>query len=193
MANRVFFTFHYKDVIDFRANVVRNHWLTKPDREAAGFYDASIWETARKKGDVALKRLTNGGLENTSNTCVLIGSNTYARPWVRYELLKSFKRGNHLFGVHINSIKGRDGLTKPSGPNPLRYVGVTFSTSGETATLWEKVGDNWVEYDQIDGSASYEFQVSQGYRGNGYNLGNWYPVYDWNAGDGFANFADWVK
>jgi hypothetical protein len=193
MANRVFFTFHYKDVIDFRANVVRNHWLTKPDREAAGFYDASIWETARKQGDVALKRLINGGLENTTNTCVLIGSNTYARPWVRYELLKSFKRGNHLFGVHINSIKGKDGLTKPSGPNPFHYVGVTFSISGATATLWEKVGDNWVEYDNIDGSTSYQFQVSHEYRGNGYNLGKWYPIYDWNADNGFTNFADWVK
>jgi hypothetical protein len=193
MANRVFFTFHYKDVIDFRANVVRNHWLTKPDREAAGFYDASIWETARRQGDVELKRLINGGLENTSNTCVLIGSSTYARPWVRYEILKSFKRGNHLFGVHINSIKGKDGLTKPSGPNPLEYVGVTFSTSGAIATLWEKVGDNWVEYDKIDGSASYQFQVSQEYRGNGYNLGRWYPSYDWSADNGFASFSNWVK
>lgn len=82
MANRVFFTFHYQDVINFRANVVRNHWLTKPDREAAGFYDASIWEKAKKQGDIALKRLINGGLENTSNTCILIGSDTYARPWV---------------------------------------------------------------------------------------------------------------
>jgi hypothetical protein len=193
MPNRVFFTFHYKDVIDFRANVVRNHWLTKPDREAAGFYDASIWETARKQGDVALKRLINGGLENTTNTCVLIGSTTYSRPWVRFEILKSFKRGNHLFGVHINSIKGKDGLTKPSGPNPLHYVGVTFSASGATATLWEKVGDNWVEYDKIDGSASYQFQVNQEYRGNGYNLGNWYPIYDWNADNGFTSFSNWVK
>ena len=37
MAKRVFFSFHYQDVIDFRANVVRNHWLTKSDREDAGF------------------------------------------------------------------------------------------------------------------------------------------------------------
>lgn len=193
MANRVFFTFHYQDVIDFRANVVRNHWLTKPDREAAGFYDASIWETAKKQGDAALKRLINGGLENTSNTCVLIGSDTYARPWVRYEILKSFKRGNHLFGVHINSIKGKDGLTKWAGPNPLEYVGVTFSQSGETATLWEKGGDKWVEYDKVDDGASYRFQVSAEYRGKGYNLGNWYPVYDWNTNDGFNNFSSWLK
>jgi hypothetical protein len=35
MAKRVFFSFHYQDVIDFRANVVRNHWLTKKDRKDA--------------------------------------------------------------------------------------------------------------------------------------------------------------
>jgi MTH538 TIR-like domain (DUF1863) len=82
---------------------------------------------SKKEGDIALKRLINGGLENTSNTCVLIGTSTYLRTWVRYELLKSFKRGNHLLGVHINSIKGKDGLVKAAGPNPLRYIGVTYS------------------------------------------------------------------
>jgi len=194
MANRVFFSFHYQDVIDFRANVVRNHWLTKPDREAAGFFDASIWETAKKQGDIALKRLINGGLENTTNSCVLIGSSTYARPWVRYELLKSFKRGNHLFGVHINSIKGKDTLTKLLGPNPFEYIGVTFSESGTTATLWEKSGSDWIKYDKIDGSANYECQlVGAQYRGKGYNLSNFYSTYDWNTNDGFNNFPSWLK
>lgn len=83
MAKRVFFSFHYQDVIDFRANTVRNHWLTKADREAAGFFDASIWETAKKTGDAALKRLINGALKNTSVTCVLIGSQTFNRRWSR--------------------------------------------------------------------------------------------------------------
>ena len=44
MAKRVFFSFHYQDVIDFRANAVRNHWLTKADLEDAGFFDVSVWE-----------------------------------------------------------------------------------------------------------------------------------------------------
>lgn len=186
MSNRVFFSFHYQDVVDFRANVVRNHWITKPDREAAGFWDASIWETAKKQGDVALKRLINDGLDNTSNSCVLIGSNTYARTWVRYELLKSFKRGNHLFGVHINSIKGKDGLTKLAGPNPLEYVGVTYSTDGQEATLWELLQGNWVKYDRIDGSASYAVNVPLQYRNKGYNLSNFYPTYDWATNDELA-------
>ena len=43
MARRVFFSFHYdRDV--WRASVVRNSWKLKPDREAAGFFDAGIWE-----------------------------------------------------------------------------------------------------------------------------------------------------
>jgi hypothetical protein len=49
MAKRVFFSFHYKDVADFRANVVRNHWLTKPDREICGYYDASFGNQRRSK------------------------------------------------------------------------------------------------------------------------------------------------
>jgi hypothetical protein len=192
MARRVFFSFHYQDIKDFRANVVRNHWMTKADREISGYYDASIWESAQKQGEIALKRLINSGLEQTTNTCVLIGSETFLRPWVRYELLKSFKRGNHIFGVHINSIKAKDGTVKQLGPNPLQYVGVTFSNSGSIATLWEKIGNTWQKYEKIDGSSSYQFEVSNDYKGKGFNLGSFYSTYDWASQDGFNNFSNWV-
>lgn len=193
MAKRVFFSFHYQDVIDFRANVVRQHWVTKPDREAAGFFDASIWETAKRTGSMAVKRLINSGLDGTSATCVLIGSHTYARTWVRYEILKSFRRGNSIFAVHINSIRGRDKMTKTRGPNPLSYVGVTFSPSGDTATLWEKANGEWTEYSEIEDSASYRTGgVAAQYRGKGFNLAGWYQEYDWVADDGYNNFATWV-
>lgn len=167
--------------------------MTKPDREEAGYFDASIWESARRQGEIALKRLINGGLDGTSNTCVLVGSQTYLRPWVRYELLKSFRRHNYLFAVHINGIKSKDGTTKALGPNPLNYVGVTFSVDGCTATLWEKIGNEWEKYDKIDGSASYAVQVSEQYRGKGFNLGNWYKAYDWVGDNGYNNFSSWVK
>jgi hypothetical protein len=157
------------------------------------YYDASIWEAVKKQGDVALKRLINSSLQRTSNTCVLIGSQTFERPWVRYEILKSFKRGNHIFGVHINSIKSKNGQTKIQGPNPLEYVGVTFADSGLTATLWEKIGGKWVEYEKIDGSASYRVNVNHQYRAKGYNLSNFYATYDWVTNQGFANFSTWVK
>lgn len=193
MARRVFFSFYYQDVIDFRANVVRQHWRMKPSREDAGFFDASIWGNARLSGDLGVKRVINNGLEGTSVTCALVGSETYARRWVRYELMKSFRRGNQLLAVHINSIRGRDQLTKPPGPNPLACLGVTFSESGLIATLWELTGGNWVEYLEIDGAASFQTGgVPAEYRGKGFNLAQWYPAYDWVADRGFERFASWV-
>lgn len=193
MAKRVFFSFHYQDVTDFRANVVRQHWFTKPDREAAGFFDASIWETAKKTGNTAIKRLINAGVDGTSVTCVLVGSQTYLRPWVRYEILKSFRKGNSILAVHINSIRGKDQLTKARGANPLAHVGITFSESGETATLWQTVGATWQQYSEIDGVASYRTGgLAQQYRGKGFNFAGWYPEYDWVTNDGYNSFARWI-
>lgn len=193
MAKRVFFSFHYQDVIDFRANVVRQHWVTKPDREAAGFFDASIWQSATTMGDTSVKRLINGALDGTSVTCVLIGSQTHTRKWVRYEILKSFRKGNSILAVHINTIKARDQTNKAKGVNPLSRLGVTFSETGLTGTLWEVVGSDWKEYGEIDGSASYQTGgLAPEYRGKQFNLAQWYPEYDWVADDGYNNFATWV-
>ena len=151
MAKKVFFSFHYQDVIDFRANVVRNHWLTKPDRQSAGFFDSSIWEDAKKTSDLALKRLINSGLKNTSNTCILVGSETFNRRWVSYEIMKSLEVGNHIFCVHINSIKGKDQKTKPLGENPLYYLGVSFSDDGKKVNLHDFINNKWIKYPDLEG------------------------------------------
>ncbi len=192
MAKKVFFSFHYQDVADLRANVVRNHWVTKADREEAGYFDSSIWEEAKKKGDIALKRLINGGLNGTSNTCVLVGSQTYARPWVRYEILKSYVRGNHLLAVHINCVKGKDQKTKPNGPNPFDFVGVSFSDDGKTGTLMEWDGTKWVKYEKIDGTAHFSTNVEAAKRGKGFKLSALFKIYDWNGDSGYDNFSNWL-
>lgn len=192
MARRVFFSFHYQDVIDFRANAVRNHWLTKPDRSAAGYFDASVWEEFKRKGERSLKGLINGALDNTSATCVLVGSGTFERPWVRYELLKSFVRGNKIIAVHVNGIKGKDQRIKPLGENPLAYVGVTYSDDGKRGTLWEKVGGQWVKCEKIDGTSTFSTSASGQLRGKGFNLSRLFKTYDWVADDGYSNFSSWI-
>lgn len=189
MAKRVYFAFHYQDVIDFRANVVRKHNFTG-GVEAAGYYDHSIWETAKKTGEVALKRMINAELSGTSVTVVLVGSHTYARRWVRYEIMKSVEKGNVMLGVHINGIKGKDGQTKVNGPNPFDHLGISTSQDGRTASPYEWNGASWVQYADL-GSFGIP-QVPTGQRGQLLQLSHWFPVNDWIAHSGFLNFATWI-
>lgn len=104
MARRVFFSFHYEKDI-WRASQVRNSWVTKPDREAAGFWDAASWEEIKKKGDEAVKRWIRDQLNGTSVTVVLIGTETSERRYVQYEIEQSWERNNGLIGVYIHNIK----------------------------------------------------------------------------------------
>jgi hypothetical protein len=191
MAKRVFFSFHYQDVSDFRANVVRNHWLTKPNREDAGYFDASIWETAKKTGDSAIKRLINKGLENTSTTVVLIGSQTYNRRWVTYEIMKSLEKGNAIIGIHINAVPDKFKKTYIKGPNPFSYLGYLFSNDGKSVTLHELIDNKWINYGDLDGY-TLASTVDEKHRGKFYKLSDVKTVYDWIDDDGYNKFTDWI-
>lgn len=128
---KVFFSFHYADIM--RVNVVRlcseftngRSLLGAGEREIEGFYDQSLWETRRRESEESLKSLIRDGVHNTSVVCVLAGSETYARPWVRYEIARAVIDGRGLLTVHINTIKHpRDGRPHPIGNNPLDFMAV---------------------------------------------------------------------
>lgn len=190
MAKNVYFAFHYQDVTDFRANVVRKHNFTK-GVAGAGYYDYSIWEESKKKGDLILKRMINGELDRTSVTAVLIGSETYARRWVRYEIMKSVQRGSRVLGVHINGIAGKDSRIKPLGPNPLDFLGLQVSSDGRRGnpTVWD--GQKWVYYSDLE---PYNFASEQPppNRGKNIQLSHWYQTYDWVGHKGYVNFNTWI-
>jgi hypothetical protein len=118
MARRTFFSFHYSGDLN-RIGIVRNSWLTKKDRDDAGFWDAADWEKVRKDTDLAITRWINKQLEGTSVTVVLIGEKTSTRPWVKYEIEKSIERGNGLLGIYIHNINGLGFGKSPKGINPL--------------------------------------------------------------------------
>jgi hypothetical protein len=189
MAKRVYFAFHYQDVIDFRANVVRNHNFLD-GVEAAGYYDHSIWEEAKKTSPMALKRLINGELQNSTVTAVLIGTDTWARRWVRYEIMKSIERGNKVIGVHINAIKGKDQLTKIAGPNPFANLGLEVTADGTRGRPTEWTDGKWAYYADLD-----TFGISrqpETNRGKHLPLSHWLSVYDWVSGEGYRNFSSWI-
>jgi hypothetical protein len=122
MARRVYFGFHYEDVTSFRANVVRNSWVTKSDDDDSVFFDASLWEKAKKLGFKSIKAKIDSGLNNTSITAILIGQYTYLRPWVRYEIAKSFERGNGLLGIYIHGIPDKMNMICIKGKNPFAFL-----------------------------------------------------------------------
>ena len=153
MARRVFFSFHYERDI-WRASQVRNSWVTKPDRETAGFWDAASWEAVKKQGDEAVKRWINDQLKGTSVTAVLIGGETNNRPFVIYEITRSREIGNGLVGIYIDNIKDQDGKTDWRGENPFDHL---------TATINGRV----VRYSEL--YRTYDWVSDKGYD----NLGTW--------------------
>lgn len=103
MARRVFFSFKYEDVS--RAMVVRHSWVTKPNKESAGFIDKAEFEKVKQRGDQAIKNWIDDQLKGTSVTVVLVGEKTCQSKWVKYEIEESIKRGNGLLEIDVSKIK----------------------------------------------------------------------------------------
>jgi hypothetical protein len=118
MVRRVFFSYHYERDC-WRANQVRNSWVTKPDRESAGFIDAANFEDIKKQGSEAIERWINNQMEGTTVTVILIGAHTSERDWVKYEIKRSVEKGKGLLGIYIHNMKDNQQNTDFQGHNPL--------------------------------------------------------------------------
>jgi hypothetical protein len=122
---RVYFSFHFDDIM--RVNNVRNAWkIDHPDNALyRSFQDSSLWERKQLEGDNAVKRLIREGVQSTSVVCVLAGTETWLRRWVRYEVARAVVDGRGLLTVHINGLNHHQ-TRAPSarGENPLDSLGV---------------------------------------------------------------------
>jgi hypothetical protein len=106
VARRVFFSFHYERDV-WRANQVRNCNVVA-GVEAAGFFDHSAYEEAKRQGHAAIRRLIQDHIEGTSVTVVLIGKETAKRFWVRHEIAQSVARQNGMLGVQIHHLEDQN-------------------------------------------------------------------------------------
>lgn len=201
MARHVFFSFHYKDVAEFRANVVRNSWLTIDPNNREVFYDKSLWESVKTKGATSIKNLIDEGLNYTSVTAVLIGSETHERRWVKYEILRSFEDGNGILGVHINRIRGSDGYIKSKGLNPFDRLGIEVSDNGRKLKFCELINGSWYYCDdlpEISNKKSNTVYFEEGWFGSGawgkfFKFSDLFETYCWDIDNGYRNFPDWVE
>lgn len=112
-------------------------------REIEGFYDNSLWESKKGYGDDAIKDLIRDGVKNSSAVCVLVGTDTWARRWVRYEIARAIIDGRGLLAVHVNGLNHHQlRIPHPFGENPLNWLGVgkvqPILQTGPTYYLYEK-------------------------------------------------------
>lgn len=164
MARRAFFSFHYQRDI-WRVNQVRNSWVIKPGIQQAVWYDASLWEETKKKGDAALEKLIDNGLTNTSVTVVLIGAETSQRKWVKYEIQESHRLKKGLLGIYIHNLKNILEQTDIKGKNPFD----NFYIEEELRVSLLKDTKRKVSFSKL------------------------YPTYSWTLDDGYKNIGSWIE
>jgi hypothetical protein len=188
MARTVFFSFHYQRDI-MRAQVVKQHHITKGNYTAAGFFDGSLEEKSKKEGDEVVRGMINRGLKGCTVLCVLIGKETYTRRWVDYEIFKSIELGMGELGIRIHQIADPHKGVDEYGASPFQFLG--YGTKAEKLCPMIQYKDGWKE-------APYQSLITES--ASPYLKGTEKPVletlfsvYDWEDDDGFNNFADWVE
>jgi hypothetical protein len=192
MARRTYFSFHYKEDVH-RAWVVRNSWVTKVaqgERESAGFFDSSIFEAKEREDPETLKRFLRAGLENTSVTCVLVGTHTCLRRWVRYEILRSFMCGNGLLAVRIHSIAALSSPATESGHNPFQSL--SFDIDKDRIRFREYMTTGWKRARDVGSMPLTDVAYALGDRTN-HTFSSIFPIYDWGADDGYENLGKWIR
>ena len=120
MTRKVFFSFHYANDVR-RVVQVRNSWVVRLKGEAQPFFDKAQWESVKRS---SAEKWIEEQLKGTSVTVVLIGKETYNRPFVRYEIKRSYELGNGILGVYIHNINDPLTSTDSKGLNPLDYLSV---------------------------------------------------------------------
>lgn len=184
----VFHSFHYADVR--RVNHIRLCDQFRPaDKNTPRAIDRSLWETAKKTNPASLSRMIDKGLEGTSVTCVLAGTETWCRKWVIYEIARSLARGNGLLTVHINNCRCPTNGIAPRGPNPLDQVALG---SDMRIYVWVS-GVGWQLYSRIpEKLTSWPKWLPQAGPGRIMQLGTGTRTYDWIANDGVRSLIHWT-
>ena len=71
---------------------------------------------------------------------VLIGEHTATRPWVQYEIKKAWTDGKGVLGIHIHSLRNREGYQARKGVNPLSNLYLGRRRLSEIAPTYDPRG-----------------------------------------------------
>jgi hypothetical protein len=142
---KVYYSFHYERDL-WRVNQVRNIGIIK-DVAPNALIGHAEWERITKKGDKVVREWIEGQLARAGVTAVLIGAETYSRPWVLYEIKRSCELKKGLVGIRIHGLTNMKQETDDAGPNPLDLV---FYQEGTGASEVSKaMSEKYKTYDYV--------------------------------------------
>lgn len=190
---KVFFSFHFEEDIR-RSCVVRNSYRFRPGQKlpTANFYDRSLWESSKREGEASLKQLIREGMAGSSVTCVLAGTYTWQRRWVRYEIARSLVCRNGLFTVYIHNVKDPHRGTALAGYNPLDFVGLELRADGR-GNIWELVAGGWQPYVMHRAPVAWPRWLAKPSVGYLFPLSHSARSYDYCLEDGYNRLAEWAQ
>ncbi|WP_271591992.1 TIR domain-containing protein [Bradyrhizobium sp. CCBAU 65884] len=201
-----FFSFHYADI--WRVNNVRQSWkINCPGREdKRQFFDRSLWESVQRKNPEGLKSLIRGGMTHASVVCVLVGTETWERPWVRYEIARSVIDKKGLLAVHLNRLRHHQRQAPDMhGENPLDFMAVGSPKQGLYylyERVWRQVVQNgqltwgwqWEKYSKYSSPVPLPkyMQANPPKVGFVVPLSDVTAIYDYVAEEGHKNIGAWI-
>lgn len=116
---QVFYSFHY-DKDCWRTQIVRNIGAIEGNRQTS----PNEWEVLKNTGTATVHKWIDDNLRYRTCTIVLIGEETYLRPFILYEIKKSWELKKGIFGIFIHGLKDRNERTSCKGINPFLYANI---------------------------------------------------------------------
>lgn len=117
MAKRqIFYSFHFGNDV-MRVQQVRNIGVIEGNEPVS----PNDWETVKRGGDKAVETWIDNNMKNKSTVVVLVGEETYKRPWVKYEIQKAWEDNKGVLGIYIHNLNCPNNGICNKGNNPFDY------------------------------------------------------------------------
>lgn len=110
----VFYSFHFDNDV-MRVQQIRQMGMIDGDEPVS----PNDWETVQRRGSAAVERWIDDNMKYKRCVVVLIGTETYARPWIQHEIRKAWTDNRGLLGIHIHNLRCPRQGTCSKGSNPF--------------------------------------------------------------------------
>lgn len=112
--HQVFFSFEY-NVDNWRASQIKQMGVV----DDSSTFSSNEWEKVKRNSDSAIKQWIDSQMAQRSCCVVLVGTTTYTRKWVDYEIQHAMDLHKGIVGVYLHGLKDINGKQAWKGKNPF--------------------------------------------------------------------------